>query len=211
MNNFIFYSKDYCYMCLKNKTKNYICKDCIERLEFIDGIRELDERICIYPLFYNNFLRSLIKKFKYEDCTYLVKPFVEIIYKFIKFKNLDFDYISYIPMYYKDEYERGYNQSKILCEYYSKTAKKEMIQIIEKVKPTNHQNKLDRKMRLKNLKDSFKVIEGLNLDNKRILFIDDIVTTGSTFNLISKEIKKKYDCEITFLAIASSKIYENDE
>lgn len=208
MIDYIFYSKDYCHICLQNKTENYICKDCIERLEFIDGIRELDEGICIYPLFYNNFLKSLIKKFKYEDCTYLVKPFAEIIYNFLNSKQLNFDYISYIPMYFKDEYERGYNQSEILCQYYSKMTDIEVIKILDKIKPTNHQNKLDRKNRLKNLKDSFEIIENLDLNGKKVIFIDDVVTTGSTFNAISKEINNKYKCEITFLAMASSKIDE---
>ena len=208
MIDYIFYSKDYCHICLQNKTENYICKDCIERLEFIDGIRELDEGICIYPLFYNNFLKSLIKKFKYEDCTYLVKPFAEIIYNFLNSKKLNFDYISYIPMYFKDEYERGYNQSEILCQYYSKMTDIKVIKILDKIKPTNHQNKLDRKNRLKNLKDSFEIIENLDLNGKKVIFIDDVVTTGSTFNAISKEINNKYKCEITFLAMASSKIYE---
>lgn len=208
MIDYIFYSKDYCHICLQNKTENYICKDCIERLEFIDGIRELDEGICIYPLFYNNFLKSLIKKFKYEDCTYLVKPFAEIIYNFLNSKKLNFDYISYIPMYFKDEYERGYNQSEILCQYYSKMTDIEVIKILDKIKPTNHQNKLDRKNRLKNLKDSFEIIENLDLNGKKVIFIDDVVTTGSTFNAISKEINNKYKCEIIFLAMASSKIDE---
>lgn len=210
MIDFIFYSKDYCHICLQNKTENYICNDCIERLEFIDGLRELEEGICIYPLFYNNFLKSLLKKFKYEDCTYLVRPFADIINNFLDLKKIHFDYVSYVPMYYKDEYERGYNQSKILCEFYSKMVNKEIIQIIDKVKYTSHQNKLDRKKRLNNLKDSFEIIENLDIDNKKILFIDDIVTTGSTFNAISREIKSKYKCELIFLALASSKIDEID-
>lgn len=210
MIDFVFYSKDYCHMCLQNKTENYICNDCIERLEFIDGIRELDDGVCIYPLFYNNFLKSLIKRFKYEDCTYLLKPFTKIIEKFLSSKKLNFDYISYIPMYFKDEYERGYNQSKILCEYYSKITNIKAIKIVEKVKSTRHQNKLDRKKRLNNLKDSFEIIKNLDLDGKKILIIDDIVTTGSTFNAISKEIKNSYKCEIIFLAIASSKFDETD-
>lgn len=208
MIDYIFYSKDYCHICLENKTKNYICKDCIERFEFIDGIKILDEGICLYPLFYNNFIKKYIKKFKYEDCTYLVKPFTEILYKFLIKKDLNIDYISFVPMYFKDEYKRGYNQLKILGKYLSYMLEIPMIEILKKNKSTKHQNKLDRKERLNNLKQSFETVKDLDINSKTILIVDDVVTTGSTFNAISKEIKINYDCEIIFLALASSDISE---
>lgn len=59
---------------------------------------------------------------------------VQLLFDFYNDKKLQIDYISYIPMYYKDEYKRAYNQSKLLAEYFSKSTNIECISIIEKIK-----------------------------------------------------------------------------
>lgn len=206
MINYLFYSNDYCHLCLENKTDTYICEECKNKIEYIDGEREIEGGICMYPIFYSNFIKDAIKKFKYEKNTFLVKPFAEMLYNYYCEKKLEVDYVSYIPMYSKDEYNRGYNQSKLLAEYFCKLTGLELVELLIKNKSTKHQNKLTKKDRMRNLENSFECIISNNINGKNILFIDDIVTTGSTFNAISNEIKKHYDANIMFLALASSKI-----
>lgn len=206
MINYLFYSNDYCHLCLENKTDTFICENCKNKIEYIDGVREIEDGICIYPVFYNNFIKNVIKKFKYEKDTYLVKPLAEMLYNYYCEKNLKIDYVSYVPMYSKDEYKRGYNQSKLLAEYFCKLSGLQMINVLNKNKSTKHQNKLSKKDRLINLTNSFETVTDVDLNEKNILIIDDIVTTGSTFKAISKEVKKYYNANLIFLAVASSKI-----
>ncbi len=206
MINYLFYSEDYCKFCLEEKSNSYICDNCIERLEFIDGSKILENGNCYYPLFYNNYIKNIIKKYKYEDSTYLVKPLAEILYKFYLSKGLDYEYISFVPMINKDEFVRGYNQSYLLAKELSEYLDIELIDLVEKIRVTKDQNKIDRFERKKNLENSFRVYKNLDIDNKKILIIDDLVTTGATFDTIAKEIKSVYDVEISLLAISSSKI-----
>lgn len=206
MLQYLFYSQEYCHLCLETKSETFICQDCQERLVYVNGDRELEYGECFYPLFYNNFIKSKIKQFKYKSDTYLVKPFVEILYNFVNQSNLKFDYISFIPMYIKDEYKRGYNQSYLLAKYLAKALDKPIIDILSKSKATKHQNKLDRKERLHNLENAFQIkrLEGLN--SKTILLVDDLVTTGSTLNVVSKLILENYDLNLIYLVLASSKV-----
>lgn len=206
LTDYLFYSNEYCKFCLDEKSNSNICKTCIERLEFIKSKRELKYGICYYPLFYNNYIRYLIKKFKYEKCTYLAKPFAEIIYKFYLSIDEDFDYISYVPMYPKDEFDRGYNQAELLAREFSKLSGIDLIEIAKKNKKTKHQNKIDRNERYQNLMSSIEIIRDLEIENKKILIIDDLVTTGSTLNILAKEIVESYNVKLGFMAIASSKI-----
>lgn len=206
LSDYLFYSDEYCKVCLNEKSESNICSTCIERLEFISSKRELELGVCYYPLFYNNFMREIIRKFKYEKATYLAKPLVEILYKFYKSLKLEFDYVTYVPMYANDEYERGYNQSYYLAEKFSKLSGIKLISIVNKVKKTKHQNKIDRNERVKNLSDSFKTIKGMDINGSKVLIIDDLVTTGSTLNIISNVINDIYNLELTFMAITSSKV-----
>lgn len=211
MLKYLFYSKDYCHLCLENKANTIICDDCRDRLKFVNTSRKLEEGPCLYPLFYNNFIKDKIKKFKYENSTYLAKAFVEILYEFILEENLDFDYISYISMYKKDEYDRGYNQSKLLAELLATKFDKKLVNLADKIKTTKHQNKLDKEERKTNLQGAYSVRPGLDLENKTILIVDDLVTTGSTFSSIGKIVKEEYNCNLIFLALASSRLGEEDE
>lgn len=211
MLKYLFYSKDYCHMCLENNANTFICDDCKDRLKFVSGKKDLDEGLCIYPLFYNNFIKDKIKKFKYESSTYLAKAFVEILYEFILDENLDFDYISYISMYKKDEYDRGYNQSKLLAELLATKFDKKLVNLADKIKTTKHQNKLDKEERKTNLQGAYRIRPGLDIENKTILIVDDLVTTGSTFSSIGKIVKEEYNCNLIFLALASSRLGEENE
>lgn len=204
----LFFSNKYCLLCLENKTNSYICENCLNRLEYIDGEKELENGICIYPLFYNNFIKEIIHKLKYEKKSYIFKAINEILYNYIKFKKIDFDYISYVPMYHQDEFERGYNQSKLMAEFLSKSLDKPLIDLASKVNSTKNQNKLHKNQRILNLKNSFQVNLNLKIENKKVLIVDDLVTTGSTFNTLSDEIKKIYKLNFIFLALASSQIDE---
>lgn len=206
--DYIFFSSKYCTVCKENKSKDLICDECIEKLEYIDGYKELEDGICLYPLFYNKFTKEIIKRYKYYNETHLAKVFSNILYDFFIKKDINIDYISYIPMYKSDEYERGYNQSYLLANELSKKMGIDLIDITVKIKSTKHQNKLNRKERLENLSDSLEIIKDLDINNKNILVIDDIVTTGSTFNSFSKEVLDEYDLNLIYLAIASSKIEE---
>ena len=65
------------------------------------------------------------------------------------------------------------------------------------------------KERLKNLSSSFKVSK-IEIIDKKILLIDDVLTTGSTADVISKALKNAGAKEVTVLTIASVSRLENN-
>ena len=55
-----------------------------------------------------------------------------------------------------------------------------------RIKHTKPQNKLNRYDRMKNMEGVFKVVDSTEFENKEILIIDDIITTGSTIKECAK-------------------------
>lgn len=102
--------------------------------------------------------------------------------------------ISFVPTHRWREYIiKGYNQSKILAKDLSKMSWIPRIKIAKKRKYTKTQASLDRKGRLKNLKNAFSLVQNLTLiGNETILIVDDITTTWSTINELAKTIKNHY-------------------
>ena len=97
-----------------------------------------------------------------------------------------------IPITKQSKTKRGYNQSTLICRVLAKENKN--IEINESIlaKSFNHapQNKIkDRNKRMKNIKNSFKVVSGNYLRDEIIVLIDDVVTTGATIQEAKKTLK----------------------
>lgn len=145
---------------------------------------------------------SAIHKFKYAKYKFLAEPFAHLLFNnFIK-QNWNIDIICYVPLYENREKERGYNQSRELAQQLSKLISKPVFDNIIRIRNTPSQTSLSRKQRKENVKDSFKITNKPAIKNLNILLIDDVFTTGSTTNEISKELKSAGANNIYVLTIA---------
>ncbi len=166
----------YCKSC-GAPTEN--CQKClkVKKYDYIQVFSSRTEKII-----------KLIAEYKLNKIKGLSKDIADIIRDdittFVKEKEIDL--ITYVPISKKVYREREFNHLReILLHIFPRYLIKE---VLIKVRETDFQANLDKKDRLKNLKNAFK-LKG-NIKNKKILVFDDILTTGSTLNEIYKEIKK---------------------
>lgn len=183
-----------CLICnVKDIYKYNICNDCYCNLEeYRDSLdykfKYLDEIYVNY--YYNNFLKEIVVDFKYNEKTYLDRFFGEMyINKIFEEKlNKEYSLITYIPMTKYYENKRGYNQSKLICEYISKNTLIETKELLYKNRNNKRQKDLSKEERYENVRDIFSCRE--DVSDKNILIIDDIVTTGYTLDFAAKALKE---------------------
>jgi ComF family protein len=102
-----------------------------------------------------------------------------------------FDLIVPVPLHESRERERGFNQAFLLAEALGKMRGEPVCKdAIYMKKPTIDQTRLGRQGRFKNLKGSFNTRNGINLNGKRILLIDDVLTTGATADDCARALKE---------------------
>jgi ComF family protein len=107
-----------------------------------------------------------------------------------------------IPIHSSKRRERGFNQCELLAETLSATLDIPTTnQVLKKTKMTHSQAGLKRDERLKNLEDSFEVSIGLKKSDT-IFLVDDVVTTGTTFSVAAKALKKAGAGKVYGLALA---------
>jgi competence protein ComFC len=109
-------------------------------------------------------------------------------------------------MWFLKKLKRGYNHSEILAKYISKNIKIKLGKwYIRKIKTTRQQSLLTRQERLLNLKESFKLANNKvdKVDKKVFIIVDDVISTWSTINEISKILKENWAKKIIWLIIAS--------
>ncbi len=105
-----------------------------------------------------------------------------------RYKDIDFDAITYVPQYIDDETKRGFNQSKLLAEAMGEKLNIPVVELLHKTYPTEPQHTLTEIERSGNLLGAFEVNSDYedSIFDARILLCDDIKTTGSTLNECAK-------------------------
>ena len=117
----------------------------------------------------------------------------------------DFDIIIPVPLHELRKRKRGYNQSAKLAEGLSfamDTPWDETVSI-RKMK-TNTQTKKTKMERWENVRNVFSLSESKSLAGKRILLVDDIITTGSTLEACGQHLISAGCQELSVACIAEA-------
>lgn len=185
--------KKKCYFCKSSKEAVKMCSKCYEEMDFlpVQVNRVLEGKNIYCAGVYSKNLQKLIRGLKYhnqKDLAYYLAKFMAEYFSKITDKN-DFEVVP-VPIFKKREKKRKYNHMNLVgeefCRITSNTLNKDLIKRIKDTKP---QYKLKRNERVKNLSNAFQV-DLSQYHRKTILLIDDICTTGSTFEEMIKELKR---------------------
>ncbi len=200
-----------CGICGK-LSDEYICCKCfnaIEPLKYncIDKYtnKYFNEHLWIFK--YKDKIRDLIVDYKFNDKSYLYRTFLEIIIRDSKIINyiMNSDVVMPVPIHRRRYKKRGYNQCSLIANGICKKVTKVEFKndILVKVKNTIPQSKLNREERQDNIKGAFDLYNAYELENKNILLIDDVYTTGNTINECARTLCEKSNCKnVNILTIA---------
>ncbi len=185
------------------------CKIELERLvesSIIDT--ELENRFfneLIYIFKYEGFIRKLILDYKFHEKPYMYISIVAFILKNKKIyeKLQSYDTIIPVPISKKRMKERGYNQSLLIAKQISKDVKIPLqTNCLFKTKNIIEQSKLNKEQRKQNIQNVYELKNREILNNKQILLIDDIYTTGNTVNECAKVLQQAKPQKIDVLVLA---------
>ena len=114
-----------------------------------------------------------------------------------------FDYITSVPMHPKKKRKRGYNQAEVIAKHLSKELNIDYIKCLKKVNNAKTQTKKSKFHRYQDSNDNYEVNQKTPfIKNKRILIIDDVITTGATLDICSNLLIKKAGCKVSIAAFA---------
>lgn len=214
----VFYGELFCQACEENFTPigADFCNKCGRRTvsprDVCEDCRDYEVDKARSAFVYKGSAAKLIRKFKYHSAKYLDDVLAERLFTLYIENNLLADVITFVPMLEKQEYERGYNHVRVLAEKLGELTGIQVIPLLTKEFETINQVGLSREERKKNLKGSFKIIDKSLVKGKKILLIDDVLTTGATSGEIAFVLKKARAESVYLLTVASvSKVYDKEE
>ena len=184
-----------CPICGRWVGGKTVCGECLQHERgFEEGY---------FGFYFEEKLREALHSFKFRGRKDVGKWLVHIIEKKIASLSHRFDCIIPIPVTEKRLKERGFNQSFIIGNEISKiTGKPIYHSVLFKVKETKDQFSLHRDERRKNVKGVFAAKDVERIDAKRILLVDDLLTTGCTAKEASRVLRKAGARKALFFGLA---------
>ncbi len=170
----------------KTERETQTCADCLENENEIFYDKNLSF------LQYNQYFGRMLRNYKFGQNKHIGKVFIKIIEDEL-LENREFfesfDYITYIPVHKVRLKSRGFNQSQVLTKYICEKLNIGYYNILIKTRNIQPQSTVDREMKIENVKNVFSTNEEIDLENKKVLVIDDIFTSGNTVNECAKTLR----------------------
>ena len=198
---------DRCPVCDRPlRREEEICPGCERsRLAFTGGARcevcglRLKECVCsdrlfyekaAFPFYYDGDVRSTLQKLKFGGRLDLVPAFAREMRRAGEARNVfdGADVICYVPMHRAARRKRGYNQAAELAEALGKLTGLPVVPLLYKCMKTAPQHDLRLSRRRGNVLGAFEPVPETEaqIGGKRVLLVDDILTSGNTLNEAAK-------------------------
>jgi ComF family protein len=150
---------------------------------------------------YEGPLRKLIQLFKYGKVESLAQPLSALLVRAVP-RDQNFDAVIAIPMHWRKQWERGFNQAELLAAPIARRYGLKQGTNLRRQRYTVAQASLTEAQRLKNLERSFCVKRAAEVSGKRILLIDDVFTTGTTLRTAAEALKAAGAAHVSALTLA---------
>jgi competence protein ComFC len=178
----------FCYICGRPASDKNLCRYCSSNTSLDHGRAWL----CFIPP-----VNTLIHHYKYRKKTRLATILGRAMATIIQSDQLlqQADMIAPIPLFWFKRLHRGYNQASILCDVIAANTHIPQHNILRRTRYTRTQTQLLDKHRRRNVTGAFTVTTD-NIAHKKVLLIDDVLTTGATANECARVLKQAGAAEV---------------
>jgi len=195
-----------CTFCLFHlpKTNFHLEKDNPVSMTFWGRVPVYSAAACYY-FRKGGKVQHLLHQLKYngqkEIGVYIGKRYGHDLKQSEFFKTVDC--VLPVPLYWKKERQRGYNQSEMFASGLAEAMNIELnTNTLLRIKASETQTRKSRFGRWENVKEIFEVKNAEHLAGKHLLLVDDVITTGATLEASIHALLTIPEVKISIAAIA---------
>lgn len=150
-------------------------------------------------------IRESIIRFKFNNHPTYGTTYGRYLAAKLSCEEIDFDIVTSVPLSKKRKWKRGYDQTRIIAESISEVSGKPYIVTLRKIRHTKPQSLLSGAAERKaNILGSYAAKDSERFAGKRILIVDDVVTTGATVSECARVLLTAGAKNISCAAVASA-------
>jgi ComF family protein len=163
------------------------------------GLRGFDAAYCFGA--YEGVLRELIHLYKYGKIQTLARPLGDLLAAALP-RDQEWNVLVPVPLHWRRQWERGFNQSELLARSIARRTAIPVVNALRRTHATLTQAQLSNTNRRRNVTNAFRCKPAAAVAGKRILLIDDVMTTGSTGAACALALKRAGALKVALLTVA---------
>lgn len=178
-----------CAFCGRLVEEGDVCAACAEALPFREGAASVQvigegRYPCALAFYYEGPVRDGVRALKFGKKSWRARVFARYIAQTAAEElSGGFDAVSFVPVSLRRNFERGFDQARLLADETAKAWNLRAVPTVKKVRDNRRQSSLDSpEDRAENVKNVYRVPHPERVAGKRFLLIDDVLTTGSTIS-----------------------------
>ena len=175
-----------CVLCKKLLTESEtdLCRNCRENAPEV-GTQKIKLSFLAQwtgVWYYKENVRLSILRYKFYGKRSYAAAFGRLLaMKLMKEGWDDTDVLTWVPISLRRKYRRGYDQTELMAEVVSGELGMDLVRTLRKIRHTKPQSTMgDAAHRRANILGAYEVTDPNLIRDKRVLLLDDIVTTGAT-------------------------------
>ena len=186
-----------CVFCkgILKQGEHGLCARCQNELPWIVG-QAAEQKLefitlCASPLWYQGNVRESIHRYKFSDRNGYAKTYGRLVAQCVSDHLAgQYDLITWVPLSSKSLKKRGYDQAMLLAMAAALELGEVAVETLRKARDTDAQSSLkEDAARRANVLGAYEVVDLALVEGKRILLIDDVVTTGSTLSECARTLR----------------------
>ena len=156
--------------------------------------------------YYKDMARRSILRYKFYNRRSYVNSFARLLSVKLQKENFDdFDILTWVPVSTLREIRRGYDQVELLAYAIGKELNVTPVCTLKKIRNTPPQSSIrEYAHRRANVMGVYRVLSPEQIAGKRILLLDDVITSGATATECAKTLLVAGAKEVCFAAIAAT-------
>ena len=163
------------------------------------GTRGFDAAYCFGS--YEGNLRELIHLFKYGRMKPLARTLAASLTSALPLDQR-FDVVVPMPLHWRRRWQRGFNQAELLARIAGRRCGIPVSHAVRRIRSTAVQAGLSNAQRRENVAGAFRLKRRRAIHGRRVLLIDDVMTTGATASACALALKRGGAASVTLLALA---------
>ena len=198
-----------CVLCRKllQKEETDLCRACrVDQPEYLFGKKKVTHIAQLTAVWmYEGDVRKSIHRYKFGGARHYAEVYGRLLAMRIQRDLPGADVLTWVPVSRRRKRERGYDQVELLADAVSAELGIQAEPLLEKIRDNRANSGLKTPAeRRANVLGVYKVPEGADIRGKRVLLLDDIVTTGATASECARVLLTAGAREVIFAAVAAA-------